>query len=72
MVERVGLGVLFSWVVGFERVEVKHRSTDCTDYTDSEFFLEIADHQSVFYFLRKHRLKSNKTQTGRVLLNGNS
>ena len=47
----------------------KHRSTDCTDYTDSGFFLEIADHQSVFYFLRKHRLKCTKTQNGRVLLN---
>ena len=35
-------------------------------------FLRIADHQSVFYFLRKHRVKCNKTQTGRVLLNGNS
>ena len=37
-------------------------------------FSKIADHQSVFYFLRKHRLKCNKTQTGRVLLllNGNS
>ena len=50
-------------------MEVKHRSTDCTDYTDSGFFLEIADHQSVFYFLRKHRLKCTKTQNGRVLLN---
>ena len=38
-------------------VEVKHRSADCTDYTDSGFFLKIADNQSVFYFLKK------KTQT---------
>ena len=26
-------------------------------------FSKIEDHQSVFYFLRKHRLKYNKTQT---------
>ena len=49
-------------------MEVKHRTTDCTDCTDntgSGFLKKIACYQSVFYYLKentdsnviKHRLE---------------